>query len=215
MEKFYYLFCILFLISWSPTNSKKENLSKKVIISGKINNFNPNNRDITLAINRPGLHQLEVNTQIDSQGHFKATFETYTTTDVWVSYETNFLIVIHPGDNINIEFDGNLQDRTKILKTIKFYGDSVKTNEDVAKFQALYYSNGFYKSNEKAIKEYNENEYINHLDTLKQKNNELYDLFISKTKPMMRLKFGQKPILIKSIMMLYLFTLTNIGHQTI
>ena len=120
MKNFCYFLCILILTSCSSKTNKKEELTKEVVISGKVNNFNPDNRDISLAINRPGFFQLEVNTKIDSLGHFKASFETYTATDVWVSYETNFLIVVHPGDNINLEFDGKSQSRSTILKTIKF-----------------------------------------------------------------------------------------------
>jgi len=186
MKNFYYFLCLLILTSCLTKTNKKEELTKEVVISGKVIDFNPDNRDIKLAINRPGFFQLDVNTTIDSLGHFKASFETYAATDVWVSYQTNFLIVVHPGDNINLEFNGNSESRSTILKTVKFSGDNVKTNKDVTKFQELYFSdelNTNYKEKEYAIKEYEVDEYILYLDTLQQKSNEFYKNFISKIKP--------------------------------
>jgi len=195
MKKFYSFLYILILISCTSKTNKKEELAKEVVISGKVTDFNPDNRDISLAINRPGFFQLDVNTTIDSLGHFKASFETYTATDVWVSYETNFLIVVHPGDSINLEFDGKSQTRSTILKTIKFSGDNVKTNEDVAKFQELYYSHELYTNTEEhdfATKEYDVDDYILYLDTLQRKNNTFYKNFTSKTKPNTETKIWAK-----------------------
>jgi len=128
MKNIYYFLCILILTSCSSKTDKKEELTKEVVISGKVIDFDPNNRDISFSVNRPGFDQLDVDTKIDSLGNFNASFETYTPTDVWVSYETNFIIVVHPGDNINLEFNGNSESRSTILKTIKFSGDNVKTN---------------------------------------------------------------------------------------
>jgi len=186
MKNFYYFLCILILISCTSKTNKKEVVTKEVVISGKILNSNPNNRDITFSVNRPGFYQLDVDAKIDSLGHFKASFETYTTTDVWVSYETNFLIVVHPGDNIILEFDGKPQSRSTILKTIQFSGDNVKTNKDVAKFQELYFSDELYtndKEKDYAIKEYDVDDYILYLDTLQQRSTQFYKTFTSKFKP--------------------------------
>jgi hypothetical protein len=195
MKNFCYFLYIFIIISCTSQNKKNEGITRKVVISGKVINFNPDNRDIKLAINRPGFSQLEVNSKIDSLGHFKASFETYTPTDVWVSYETNFLIIVNPGDNINIEFDGKSQNRSTILKTIKFSGDNVKTNEDAAKFQKIYFSDELYtntKEREYAIKEYDVDDYILYLDTLQQKSNKFYKTFTSKIKPNDEIKVWTK-----------------------
>ena len=185
MNNIHYFLCLLILVSCTSKTDKKEELTKEVVISGKVIDFDPNNRDISFSVNRPGFDQLDVDAKIDSLGNFNASFETYVPTDVWVSYETNFLIVVHPGDNINLEFNGNSESRSTILKTIKFSGDNVKTNKDVAKFQELYYSNELYTNTEEhdfAIKEYDVDDYTLYLDTLQQKNNELYKTFSSETK---------------------------------
>ena len=105
MKKAIYLFTILLLVACS-SNEKILDTSKEVIIAGKVLNHDANNRKVQLSVNRLGLGSLQIRTDLDSLGNFHASFESYVTTDVWVLYKTNFLVLTHPGDSIHVVFDG-------------------------------------------------------------------------------------------------------------
>lgn len=186
MKKLFFLLSISLLISFTSMNNNENQEEKIVSISGKIINYNQKKSEVKLFVNRPGLNQLEIITKIDSLGNFKSSFKSYTPTDIWISYKTNFLILSHPGDNINIAFDGQANERATILKTIKFSGDAAKTNQDAAKLQEIYYSNELFKNhdaNQIAIKDLDVIDYIAYLDTLKVKTDKLYNEFLSNHSP--------------------------------
>jgi thiol-disulfide isomerase/thioredoxin len=167
---------------------KADNLSNpiKVVVSGKVNNSDPNNRTVVLYVNRPGLLQDIVYTKIDDNEGFTASFKIYKTTDVWVYYRTNFLILTHPGDSIYLEFDGSQELTPNLLNTIRFNGDNAKMNQDAAAFQRIYFSPNLLESDsakEIAIKNLDVNEYINYLDTIRNKNSTLLKKFIRDFSP--------------------------------
>lgn len=64
-------------------------------------------------------------------------------TDAWVGYQTNFLILLHPGDNMYMEFDGTTYDRVTLLKSAIFKGDASAINTSAALFQQLYFDSPF------------------------------------------------------------------------
>src|SRR5687767_12697053 len=79
--------------------------AKPVIVAGKV--ISPKaNSSITLAINWVGFEQQELKVPVDAAGSFVFKFEAYVPTDAWIVYQTNFLILFHPGDSIYVEFDG-------------------------------------------------------------------------------------------------------------
>lgn len=181
-------------------------LSKKVIIAGKISNFNKNNPDIKMYVNRLGADQTEVSTTADSLGNFKLSFDTYIPTDVWISYKTNFLVLTHPGDSIHLEFNGKPNNRSKILKTILFSGDCDSTNLAAAKFQEMYFSSPIYTDWDKknrAIKECDLEEYEIYLDSLRNKTNLLFTDFVTKNKPNEEVKTWAKTYLEQELNYLY------------
>ena len=136
---------LLFGLLISCTNNNDSyNIPREVNITGKIENIDPNNHEIALFVNRLGFNQTPIYITADSLGNFQTSFETYTPTDIWLSYKTNFIILVQPGDSIYVEFDGQLDIRYQTLETIKFSGDNAKANQDAAKFQVMYYSNPLY-----------------------------------------------------------------------
>lgn len=185
VKKSFYIAIIVLFVSCNMDKIEFEQ-SNEIVIAGRILDFDTNNSGFMIAVNRLGLDQLEVPTLVDSLGYFITTFESEIPTDVWIAYNTNFLVLTHPGDSINVEFDGKAMTRPELLKTVKFGGDATKTNSDAAVFQQMYFSNDLYTDREaqtQAIKIYDTLEYSAYLDTLQQKRNDLFEAFLSNVSP--------------------------------
>ena len=198
MRIFLILISITALISCSSMEKKDYQIPKKVIVAGKIDNINTKQLDVKLAVNRLGHGPLEVYTKADSLGNFHASFETYTPTDVWLSYKTNILILVHPGDSIYVRLNGNPNQRPEILKTIDFSGDAAKVNQDAAKFQLMYFSNPMYydlDAKAKAVKEFDMDEYISYLDSIQGITDKLYNKFVTDVNPNKETKIWAKTYL--------------------
>ncbi len=128
--------------------------------------------------------QDQINEKIDSTGEFHFSFETYIPTDVWLIYRTNFQVLVHPGDCIYVEFDGNATNRSELLSTIKYGGDASKSNYDASAFQKMYFSSKqCYSVTDNAMKDYGVIDFTLYLDTLQQEEDDLYNQFISEVKP--------------------------------
>lgn len=177
MKNLIYLLITIILFSCSETKKNDKTVyPKKIIISGKVLNFDPYIPEISIEPNRLGYYQDPLTTELDSSGSFTIYFDSYIPLDVFISYETNFLVLAHPGDSIYLEFDGSLIKRQELLKTIKFSGNAFKTNQEAANFQVLFYSDNFitnYKKRHDAFKNYDLINFEKYLDTLQQKSAEL------------------------------------------
>ena len=98
----------------------------------------------------------------------------------------NFLILIHPGDSIYVEFYGKQQNSPDFLKTIKFSGSATQTNQHAAAFQYMFepyrsYYDGAAKM--RAVKNYDLEKFMLYLDTLKLKSKLIFDKFVSEYSP--------------------------------
>jgi len=156
-----------------------------VSISGKILNYEKGKTKLDFYVSKPGFEKDHVVPFIDSLGQFSANFETYVPTDVFVN-NAGFFIVVHPGDNIQMDFDGKQQNLSEILKTIKFSGDASKVNQEIALFKEKYLLNSIvydWNAQKKAQKEYDLKKYTLYLDTLKQKTRQIYDQFVKDINP--------------------------------
>ncbi len=186
MRKLLYLFTILVLANCKSQEEKNSQHSQRVVISGRVLNFDSNDMGVRFTVNRLGVSRLNMDAKMDSLGYFTTYFDSYIPTDIWIDYKTNFLVLIHPGDSIYIEFDGRPNWRPELLKTIQFSGDAAEINKEAAVFQQLYYSNSLYTDNfakERAKIEYNVNEFRLYLDTIQQKRKNLYDQFVTDYSP--------------------------------
>jgi len=185
MKKVIYFLAILLIASCTKNENNFE-IPKQVIIAGKVLNFKKDNPNVHLSVNRLGLGSLQIHADLDSLGNFSTSFKSYIPTDVWVRYNTNFLVITHPGDSINIVFDGKTRRRPAILKTIKFSGDAAQTNQEAAKFQKMYFSNPLYRdwdAKDKSVKDYDLDQYELYLDTLQQRISDLYNNFVEEVSP--------------------------------
>jgi len=185
MNKHIY-FLAFFLVVFSFI-AKSDNFQKprQVSISGKILNYEKGKTKLDFYVARPGFEKDHVVPFIDSLGQFSAYFETYVPTDVFVD-NAGFFIVVHPGDNIQMDFDGKQQNLSEILKTIKFSGDASKVNQEIAFFQQKYLLNSIvydWNAQKKAQKEYDLEKFSLYLDTIKLKARQIYDQFVKDIKP--------------------------------
>jgi thiol-disulfide isomerase/thioredoxin len=157
--------------------------TKTVIIAGKV--ISPKaNSSIALFINRVGFGQEELKASVDVAGNFMFKFEAYVPTDAWVAYQTNFLILFHPGDSIYLEFDGTTSDRTAALKSAKFSGDAAASNKGVALFQQAYAENPVswynYEKHTIRIKNSTPSQFVQYCDSLKNEILNFYAAFVKK-----------------------------------
>ena len=166
-------------------NNQYGDVPQTIIVAGKIDNYEPN-RDIRLLVNRIGFENEQIVAKTDTVGNFIATFESYIPLDVVIGYKTFFYLLLHPGDSLIVHFDGNCKNSPDLLETIKFGGDRAKTNRYAAKYQQLYYSSAHYgdwERNEKSMKEYDTDKYLQYLDTIRQEDKKLYDQFVTENRP--------------------------------
>ncbi|HKJ42030.1 MAG TPA: hypothetical protein VKA27_08035 [Sunxiuqinia sp.] len=114
MKQITTLLLLILLISCQEKEQKNK-APKKVTIAGKIVNYDKNSEKniLTIYINDNGkATQLNYSTKIDSLGNFNVRFKRYFPQDVMISYRTNFRVIVHPGDSLYVEFNGNTQRRT-------------------------------------------------------------------------------------------------------
>ena len=122
----------------------------------------------------------------DSTGNFWVSFESYLPLDVWVAYKTNFLVLLHPGDSLYMQFDAFYNERPEFLASIRFSGDAAKTNQNAVIFQQMYFSNEIYYDWDKklkAVREYEVDRYLQYLDSVQQKCNRIYEQFVADHQP--------------------------------
>jgi len=79
-----------------PDHSQKD----RIIITGKVINYDPLNPIISLAANRIAVKRDVIKVVLDDEGNFKASFKSTIPIDFFVGYKTNFLVLAHPGDSI-------------------------------------------------------------------------------------------------------------------
>jgi len=179
------LFALLTAMIFCMGDAMANTTPQKVTVRGKISHYDPT-IPFTLLVNRLGMGNESANVIIDNEGNFHASFDSYISSDVWVTYKTNFLVLLNPKDSMSIYFDGNTSDRPALLSTIKFGGDNAKTNQLIAKFQEMYYSNEIYtdwNKKDKTVKELEPEQYSKYNDTIRQKEKSIYNRFVKECSP--------------------------------
>lgn len=180
------LLVIFILLFFQNIKALESTQPKKVVLTGKVLNFDKNLKQIRVIVYRPGFSELTLYSNLDNHGFFHFSFDSYNPTDVFLDYKVNTLLLVHPGDSLFIEFDGNQKTRTGILKSIKFSGDRAKSNWDASNFLRKYYSSKIYldkKSESLAIKQLDWKEYIEYLNVRQQKYNTLFHKFVKTDRP--------------------------------
>jgi len=191
MRKIIPLWLTVFITFFSNSNvmgNQYGNVPQKITVAGKIENYDPNQK-IDLYANRIGFDPERIVTKTDSVGNFVATFDSYIPLDAWVYYKKTllFLVLLHPGDSLFIQFDGKYDDQLELLKSVDFRGNRANANRYATIFQQMFYSDKNLQydwfEDSKSIKDYNKNQYLQFLDTLQQKGNKLYDKFVAENNP--------------------------------
>lgn len=182
--KLLFLIFISFLVSCA--NNVDEDLPKEITIAGKIINYNRTSGKnvLTIYVNDNGrADQLSYSTRIDSLGYFNVKFERYYPQDVMISYKTNFRVIVHPGDSLYVEFNGDTRQRTKIFETVKFSGNSSKLNEDLAIYLKNYFETRPSSIDRKNFKALSLEEYKNVQDSIRLSRIKYVEYFLEKHKP--------------------------------
>jgi thiol-disulfide isomerase/thioredoxin len=174
-------FFLTLIATANPKSPRQE--ARPVIIAGKV--ISPRaNSSIVLAINWVGFEQEELKVPIDAYGNFVFKFEAYVPTDAWVAYQTNFLILFHPGDSIYLEFDGTTNNRMAVLKSVKFSGDAAASNKGAALFQQAYAENpisGYnYEKHTIRIKNSTPSQFVQYCDSLRNETLNFHTAFVKK-----------------------------------
>jgi thiol-disulfide isomerase/thioredoxin len=160
---------------------------RRVVIAGKVDNYDPQDR-AQFVVNRVGLsNQENVALTFDAEGNFHGSFMTYVPVDGWMSTRrANFVILLRPGDSLHVRFDWSKGDRPELLPTVRFSGGGAKTNRDAARFQQMYFSDPVYADwdeRNRAVREYGAEDYLKYADTVKQKLAAIYDRWIGEARP--------------------------------
>lgn len=185
MKKLIPLFLTVIITFFASCNRKYGKFPQTIIIAGKIDHYNPNWK-VNISVNRIGFKLESIIAKTDSAGNFMATFESYIPLDAWITYKSNFLVLLHPGDSLFVRIDGNNNDLSDILESLKFSGDRAKTNQYAVKFQQMYFTNEIYYNWDKklkAVQAYDADQYVQYLDTLQHHWQQLYELFVLENQP--------------------------------
>ena len=139
-----YVVCFLLLSLAFCLNAQE---SKRIVIAGKVINPDTDVMYLKASVNRIGFPDCETKQAVlDCDGSFNFSFNTYIPTDVWITYKANFLVMVHPGDSIYLEFDGTPNDRLDVLETVKIEGDNAINNRLAVSFQKLWFSKKHYSN---------------------------------------------------------------------
>ena len=179
------IFIVIVLFFFPNCVRTKKQDGETIIVAGKIDHFNPM-WPVIICVNKIGFTPELITAETDSAGNFKASFESYIPLDIWVTYKTNFLATLYPGDSLFIQFDGRCNHSPELLESIVFGGDAAERNRNVAIFQKMYFSNEIYwnwDKKKKAVKEYNVDQYLQYLDTMKQTCHDIYEQFVAENNP--------------------------------
>ena len=123
-------------ISCKQNTTNEYSEQKEVTITGTIKNFEkyPDANVVNLSVYNVGLSKQETfYGKIDSVGKFKIKFPIYLSQDVWISYRTGFVFLIHPGDSINVDFNADIDNNVDIYETLQFSGNASESNSQLAK----------------------------------------------------------------------------------
>lgn len=171
---------ILSKCAYNSDDGIHRDIALRTVVAGKVLNQLPENKTITLAINRVSFGQESHEIPVDSTGTFRFSFESYIPTDAWLAHNANFRLIIHPGDSIYVQFDGSKDKRPDLLETIRINGDNATTNRQIITFQKAYFGSKFFldwESKKLAIKEFEADEFRRYADKLKYARASFFEAF--------------------------------------
>ncbi|WP_163711168.1 TlpA family protein disulfide reductase [Mangrovibacterium lignilyticum] len=181
------LLLTIFFISISCNHKDKFTEKKQIVVTGKIHQYNGENAKLYFIYSQPGGKDSKELINIDSVGNFQYAIEGYIPLDAMLLEQTTFAninFIYHPGDSIHLEFKTN-EKQLPLLKTVKFSGDRAETNNHLINFQILREENnlGYGVINPNEAYKKNTDDFITQMDSVKEKQLNIYNQFISKYTP--------------------------------
>lgn len=155
---------------------------QRIVISGQIRYANDSMRRVQFAISRHGKGQEEIGAELDSTGRFNTYFDSYAPVDLYVMYQTNFLVIAFPGDSLHLIFNGNTEDRSVLLSTLSISGDRTELNSEIAAFQKMYFGSNLFSdwdAKERAVQKLDPVQYKQYADSLYAEGVTIYKAFDS------------------------------------
>tara|TARA_B100000809_G_scaffold211906_1_gene215724 strand:+ start:5258 stop:6742 length:1485 start_codon:yes stop_codon:yes gene_type:complete len=185
MSKIVLFFILISIISCSTIETKNDyRVSKEVVVTGRILNSNLQKDQVRVIAENLGLDSDRYYPEVDHEGFFKVTFQTYLPQDSRFSYgNVNFLFLAFPGDSIHIEYDA--RNKEGVLDAITFSGDRAESNKKVVKFQVMTnYNNAAYsKEVSQAKKELDPIAFSKLMDSVHASQLQIYNDFIKEEQP--------------------------------
>src|SRR5690606_7696091 len=180
------LLIVIFTIL-SCTKKNVYNEKEQVVITGKIHKYNGKNAKLNFIYSQPGVNESTELIEIDSTGYFELRFYGYIPLDAMLLEKTTFAninFIYHPGDSIHIEFEAKNKE-IELLKTINYSGSRAKTNNQINNFRILREENnlGYGAINQAKSYEKKVADFILEMNSVKEKQLNLYKTFVEKHKP--------------------------------
>lgn len=185
MRKISILLPLIFVIIFGFTIKNCDaQTPKEIIISGRILNFTPKDKQIRIIATRLGVESERYFTELNHEGIFNVKFKSYISGDVRFTHNNaNFLFIAHPGDSIYIRLDD--KNKNEVLKTVEFSGDNAKTNQKILKFQVAtnFNSIGYSSEIDSAKKTLNISEFSKFMEGINELQITRYNDFKKNEKP--------------------------------
>ncbi|MDR3007090.1 MAG: TlpA family protein disulfide reductase [Sphingobacterium sp.] len=174
----------LLTLLWTCCTICSAKEAEKTILTGKIAHYD-SAVPFSMVLHRLGLSSLTIYPKVNDKGDFYAEIDLDIPTQIWITYRTNFSVVLHPRDSLWVAFDGNTNQRTTLLSAIQFAGTAAVTNTHIAQFQRLYYASELsdHNKNYQAVKNYDPVQYMRFNDSIRQKGKALYEQFVNSYSP--------------------------------
>lgn len=175
----------ILLLSCATKNQYDE--IKKVVLTGKINNYNGYNAKLYILYSIPGSKEIRDTINVTDSGYFEYQFSCYIPLDAMILEKRTFAninFIYHPGDSIHIEFEAQ-EKQKELLNSVSFSGDQSATNNDLIKFQRLREDNnlGYGVVDPNIMYKLNTNDFVLEMGKIKEKQIALFDKFVKDFNP--------------------------------
>ena len=175
------------ILLFSCTEKNQYDEIRKVILTGKIHNYNGNNAKLYILYSIPGSKEIRDTINVNDLGYFEYKFSCYIPLDAMILEKRTFAninFIYHPGDSIHIEFEAH-EKQKDLLHSVTFSGDQSATNNDLIIFQRLREDNnlGYGVVDPNITYKLNPNDFVLEMGKIKKKQIALFDKFVKDFNP--------------------------------
>jgi thiol-disulfide isomerase/thioredoxin len=138
MKKLFYI--LILILFWGSISAEQNNIKLvkgKVIIAGKVQNFNDSTRVLRFT-NFSILQDIDQIAILDSLGNFKTELEVYNSQDVGLQYEnTGITLYLHPGDSLYLNLDAD-QFKKEVYPYYEVSGKNSTTSKNICDYSVTH-----------------------------------------------------------------------------